>query len=179
MKTRRGYTLTELMVGLVIIAVVLGISIPAMYVLATRLPTEASLATALEKVMYLLADGRQLSISTEQPVKFRFAKLNNGFLFQVFVDKELDGIPDDPDNVKQVNLTTAEDRNCEGMKVLFNGFELNTVEDFYIYEGIFIKYAPRGSSLDYSNLRIDFVLRNMRRSIVIQDSMPSIAEVGR
>ncbi|ODN30481.1 pilus assembly FimT family protein [Fervidobacterium thailandense] len=179
MKVRKGYTMTELMVGLVIIAIVLGISIPALYILATRLPTEATITTASERVLFLLADGRLLSISAEQPVKFRFSKISNGFLFQVFVDKELDGVPDDPNSVKEARLTTTEDRSYGEMKILFNGLELSNLEDFYIYDGVFIKYAQQNSSTEYSNYRIDFVLRNLRRSIVIRDSMPKIEETGR
>lgn len=175
-----GRTLVEVLISLLVMAIVLTISFPLVYRAASKLPVEASLTSATERVFFLFQDVRRMSVVLETPIRIRYLRQNTGFLFEAFPDANLDRLPDPgtrASDIRRVEIRKSEDRNFENLRILFGGVEPVSVDDMVAYDGAFLRVHGVGNaSTEYSNYTIDFQINNLRKSIRLRNSLPKLVE---
>lgn len=173
---RSGYTLTEMIIAMLIIALILGIATPIVYNLAKNLPAEAKLTSVSQKLFFLLSDARREGFNGNSIVCIKYEDRE----FLAFIDNDFDGQTDKKDNngkEEYIARFDFRDSDYSGMIFKFNGSEVTRITDLYTIDGIFVKHLS-GSNFDvsYSNCTFEFSLQGKSVFVKIEDSYPKIIE---
>ncbi|HOJ94388.1 MAG TPA: prepilin-type N-terminal cleavage/methylation domain-containing protein, partial [Fervidobacterium nodosum] len=140
-----GYTLSELLISMMIISILALISVPIYYRMAKILPEEAKLTTAAQKLFFLLSDSRKNGFVQNNVVCIKYENRT----FSSFIDNDFDGNPDENKIISFFSLNTEDTKD---IKVKFNNQEISSIKDFYTVDGIFVKSTGSGNfDLSYSN----------------------------
>lgn len=169
--SKQGYTLTEVLVSIILISFMLAIATPAFYRMATTLPKEATLTELSQKLFYLLSDARKTSVLSNDIVCIKYSNK----VFQTFVDNNLDEIPDDNKIISTFNFSSA---NYNAVKFYFNNVEItNSNVTMYVVDGIFVRKVSNNQiDTSYSNSQFKFTMGEKSIVIKLDRSFPIIQE---
>lgn len=168
---RQGYTLTEVLVSIILISFMLAIATPVFYRMATILPKEAALTGLSQRLFYLLSDARKTSVLSNDIICVKYSNK----VFQTFVDNNLDGVPDDNKIISTFNFSSAD---YNEVKFYFNNGEITTGSiNIYVVDGIFIrKVTDNQIDTTYSNSQFKFSLGEKSVVVRLDRSLPIIEE---
>ncbi len=167
---KRGYTLMEVLISIILISVIFAISMPLYYRMARVLPSEAKLASISEKLFFLLSDARKRGFLGSDVVCIKYSNRT----FEAFIDNDLNGVSDDGQVLSKFDLTGTD---YEKVVFTFNNQQVDQITDLYTTDGIFAKKTS-GNILDlvYSNATFQFTLDGKVITIKLEDSLPKIIE---
>lgn len=167
---RRGYTLTEVLISIILISTIFAISIPLYYRMARVLPSEAKLTSISQKLFFLLSDARKRGFLGSDVVCIKYSNRT----FEAFIDNDLNGVSDDGQILSKFDFTG---KDYENVVFTFNNQQVNQITDLYTTDGIFAKKLS-GNVLDlvYSNATFQFTLEGKTITIRLENSLPKIIE---
>ncbi|MCX7653811.1 MAG: prepilin-type N-terminal cleavage/methylation domain-containing protein [Fervidobacterium sp.] len=166
---RKGYTLTEVIISVILISLIFAISVPVYYRMSTILPSEAQLVSVAQKLLFLLSDARKLGFLGNDVICIKYSNR----IFETFVDNDLNAQPDNNKPISKIDLTV---RDYENITLTFNGQQVTQISDLYTVDGVFAKKVGNTLDLTYSNATFQFLLQGQSIRVVIEDSLPKIIE---
>lgn len=185
---KRGYTLIEILITIMVISTLLAIGVPFYTVMVEKLNSDAILTSAVQNVFYLFSLARKAGFTFGNVVKINYEQRNLNdklyHVFKAFIDVDTNGVPD-PDRyiygrskIVEISFLVSE------VSVTFRsgGNVLTSLDELYTVDGMFVKKtgtAPDGSpSFDrtYSNLDIELQHRSKKYIISISNDLPKIIE---
>jgi len=168
---RIGYTLVEILIAILLIAIIMGISTPVISKMAQNLPVEAKLTSLSQKLFFLLSDARREGFIGNSVVCIKYENKT----FYAFIDNDFNGIPDDG---KYISSFEFKNKDYEGVVFKFNSMEVSKIQDLYTIDGLFVKYLSDSKLFDitYSNCTFEFSYGDKSVQVLIQDSYPKLIE---
>jgi len=167
---KRGYTLTEVLISIILISFLFAISTPLYYRMAYTLPSEAKLTSVSQKLFFLLSDARKRGFLGSDVVCIKYSNRT----FETFIDNDLNGVSDNGQILSNIDLS---DKDYKDIVLVFNDQQVDQITDLYTVDGIFAKKTS-GNILDltYSNATFQFALDGKTITVRLENSLPKITE---